>query len=73
MRKGEALNDEALLIFLPKEQRFLMNEIYNSELMHISVGGVAGKTYELPGLSKAINKLQTCPIPHIPWPARGIN
>jgi hypothetical protein len=70
---GEPMNDKALLIFLPKDQRYLLNEIYNSAQLFISVGGVAGKTYELPGLSKAINKLQTCPIDHIPWPAPGIN
>jgi hypothetical protein len=70
---GEPMSEKALLIFLPKEQRFLMNEIYKSEWLHISVGGVASKKYELPGLSKAINKLQTCPINHIPWPAPGIN
>jgi hypothetical protein len=71
--KGEPMNEKVLIIFLPKDQRFLMNEIYNSETLSIFVGGVAGKKYELPGLSKAINKLQSCPINHDPWPAPGIN
>jgi hypothetical protein len=71
--QGEPMNERTIIIFLPKSQRFLMNEIYNSSKLFISIGGVASKSYELPKLSDAIDKLQTCPIDHIPWPAPGIN
>ena len=56
------MDEETLIIFLPKEQQFLMSEIYRSERLFITVGGVAHNTYELLGLPKAINMLRTCPI-----------
>ena len=60
--QAEIMDEETLIIFLPKEQRFLMSEIYRSERLFITVGGVAHNTYELLGLPKAINMLRTCPI-----------
>jgi hypothetical protein len=62
--RGEGFDEETLLIYLPKDQRFLMSSIYNSQQISIAVGGVAQKKYDVPWLSKAINKLQTCPIVH---------
>ena len=60
--QAEIMDEETLIIFLPKEQRFLMSEIYRSERLFITVGGVAHNTYELLGLPKAIDMLRTCPI-----------
>ena len=53
------MDEETLIIFLPKEQRFLMSEIYRSERLFITVGGVAHNTYELLGLPKAIDMLSS--------------
>jgi hypothetical protein len=71
--QGEPLDERTILIYLPQTQRFLMNESYRSVKLFISVGGVGSKNYELPELTKAIDRLQTCPIAHMQWPAPGIN
>jgi hypothetical protein len=60
--QAEIMDEETLIIFLPKEQQFLMSEIYRSERLFITVGGVAHNTYELLGLPTAVNMLRTCPI-----------
>jgi hypothetical protein len=61
--QAELMDEETLIIFLPKEQRFLMSEIYRSERLFITVGGVAHNTYELLGLPEAIKiMLRACPI-----------
>jgi hypothetical protein len=39
--QAEIMDEETLIIFLPKEQRFLMSEIYRAERLFITVGGVA--------------------------------
>jgi hypothetical protein len=62
--KGEPLSEELLLVHLPQDQRFLMEGIYRSKKLFITVGGVAHNTYDVTGLSKAIEQLQTCPINH---------
>jgi hypothetical protein len=61
--QAEIMDEETLIIFLPKEQRFLMSEIYRAERLFITVGGVAHNTYELLGLPEAIKiMLRACPI-----------
>jgi hypothetical protein len=62
--ESEIIDDEMILIPLPRNQPELLHRIYSAKRLYFFVGGLATGGFDVPGLSQAIEQLNKCPIPH---------
>ena len=53
---------EVFLIRLPKDQEILLKAFLSTERLGVSVDGMVYKAWDLPGLSKAWQRLNKCKL-----------